>query len=160
MLQEESELLNNQKEQIEKSLKSFHTMTIHKIDDSISEMNKEKQKLEAQEEKYQQLLSETADIDENKDKRDRIIYSHRLVQIRLTKITDQITEAQRIRHNRRMETQQPPMGGPPAPQSILSVRPKDNISYPDSTFYKNTHKNKKQILTLVYLMSLNIPQCQ
>ena len=143
MLQEESELLNNQKEQIEKSLKSFHTMTVHEIDDSISEMNKEKQKLEAQEEKYQQLLSETADIDENKDKRDRIIYGHRLVQIRLTKITDQITEAQRIRHNRRMETQQPPMGGPPAPQSILSVRPKDNISYPDSTFYKNTHKNKK-----------------
>ena len=43
MLQEESELLNNQKEQIEKSLKSFHTMTIHKIDDSIFEMNKEKQ---------------------------------------------------------------------------------------------------------------------
>ena len=160
MLQEESELLNNQKEQIEKSLKSFHTMTIHEIDDIIFDMNKEKQNMEAQEEKYQQLLSETADTDKNKDKRNRIIYSHRLVQIRLTKIAGQIAEAQRIRRNRQMETEQPPIGGPPAPQSILLVLPKDNVTYPDSTFYKNMHKNKKTDPYSGLFDALNTQQCQ
>ena len=144
MIQEESELLQNQKEQIEKSQKSFHTMDIHEMDDVIFEMSKEKQKMETQEEQYQQLLSETADIEENKDKRNRIIYSHRLLQIRLKKMIDQIEDAQRTRHLRRMEKEQHPNANPATSQKDLSVRPKDNINYPDSTFYKNLYKNKKR----------------
>ena len=118
-------------------------MTIHKIDDIIFEMNKEKQEMEAQEEKYQQILSETTDTDENNDRRHQIIYSHRLLQIQLKKISDQIDEAQQTRHNRRLETEQHPIGGPPATNSILSVQPKDNVNYPYSTFYKHMYKNKK-----------------
>jgi hypothetical protein len=66
-------------------------------------MNTEKQKMEAQENNYQKLLSDTPDTDENRDKRAQIIYSHRLLQIRLKKITDQLEKAQRNRHIRRTE---------------------------------------------------------
>ena len=67
MLQEEADLLQTQKDQIEKSQKILETMNIHKIDDIIFKMNKEKQKIDIQEEHYQQLLSEIPDTEENKD---------------------------------------------------------------------------------------------
>ena len=118
-------------------------------------MNKEKQKIEAQEEQYQQQLSEMADTNENKDRRDQIIYSHRLLQIRLKKMSDQMNEAQRTRHNRRMKKEQHPTGGPPTTKSILSVQPKDNVNYPDSMFYKNMYKNKK---TDLYSGLFDIPK--
>jgi hypothetical protein len=143
MIQEEMELLQAQREQIQKSQKSFQTMDIHEIDDIIFEMNTEKQKMEAQEHNYQKLLSDTPDTDENKDKRAQIIYSHRLLQIRLKKITDQLEEAQRNRHIRRIEKEHQPTGGPPPTNTMPSVRPKDTINYPDSTFYKATHKSRK-----------------
>ena len=40
-------------------------MDIHEIDDIIFEMNKEKQKMETQENHYQKLLGNTPDTDEN-----------------------------------------------------------------------------------------------
>ena len=143
MLQEEADLLQTQKDQIEKSQKILETMNIHKIDDIIFKMNKEKQKMDIQEEHYQQLLSEIPDTEENKDRRARIIYSHRLLQIRLKKMSDQIEEAQQTRHNRRLENEQHPIGGPPTTKMIMSVQPKDNVNYQESTFYKNLNKNKK-----------------
>ena len=52
-------------------------------------------------------------------------------------MSDQIEEAQQTRHNRRLENEQHPIGGPPTTKMIMSVQPKDNVENPTSNNTKS-----------------------
>ena len=90
------------------------------------------------------LICETPDTKENEEHRFQLTYSMRLTQIRLKKLEDKIEDTRRQRHVKRAEGESHPNAAPPSQKSILSVRPKDPLNYPDPTFYKQSAKNKKE----------------
>ena len=144
MLQEEYDLLHSQKEYIEKANKSILQMNAQELEDVIYDMETEKKRIAKQYQHFTDLISETPDTKENDDHCFQITYSMRLTQIRLKKLEDTIEDTKRQGHIKRMEGENHPNAAPLSQKSILSVRPKNPLNYPDPTFYKQTTKNKKE----------------
>ena len=143
-LQEEYDLLHSQREYIEKTNKSIFQMNAQELEDVIYDMQLEKRKIEKQYQQVNDLICQTPDTKENEEHRFQLTYSMRLIQIRLKKLEDEIEDTKRQRHIKRMEGESHPNAAPPTQKSILSVKPKNPLNYPDPTFYKQKTNATKE----------------
>ena len=126
MLQEELDLLHNQRDYLMKEHKDLWQMTAQEIDEVIKDLFKQQHQVEEIRHKYDTLIAETPDTDENTQIRSQYQYSLRLAQVRLQSIDESIEEARRQKHCN--QTMSPPqVKRPPRPQSE---------SYPSSVFHK------------------------
>ena len=144
MLQEKYDLLHSQKKYIEKANQTILQMNIQELDDVIYDMEMEKRKIEKHYQHFNDLICETPDTQDNEEHRFQMTYSMRLTQIRLKKLEDKIEDTKRQRHVKRTEGESHPNAAPSSQKSMMSVRPKNPLNYPDPTFYKQIAKNKKE----------------
>jgi hypothetical protein len=130
MLQEELDLLHTQRDYLVQEHKDMWQMTAQEIDEIIKELVKKQAQAEEIQKKYEQLLADTPDTDENAQQRDQYHYSMRLAQVRLQSIVESIESARQQKYRNQMQS---PTPAKPIPKSY-------GDNYPSSVFHKEVPK--------------------
>ena len=108
-------------------------MNAQELEDVISDMETEQKRIEKQYQHFSNLISETPD-------------------------TRSTGGNKKTRHMKRLEGENHPNIAPTSQKLIMSVRPKNQINYPDPTFYKQSAKTKEWTHILDFSTCQNTPQ--
>ncbi len=130
MLQEELDLLHKQRDYLVQEHNDMWQMTAQEINEIIKELAKKQSQAEEIQQKYEQLLSDIPDTDENAQQREQYQYSMRLAQVRLQSIVESIESARQQKYRNQMQS----------PTQLKPVQRSYGDNYPSFVFHKEVPK--------------------